>query len=75
MYRFLSLGVLVVIFAGCSNFKITAQICDNISTQQGAVIPTECKVYLEEKAKKAFDKVVDDKKVSDKDIIEYKKSK
>jgi len=73
MYRFLGLSVLVVVFVGCSNFKITPEICNDLSTQRDAVMPSECRVYLEEKADKAFNKVTESKKISDKDVLQYSK--
>jgi len=62
----------VLILGGCSYFRVTAPICDQINPEAGDV-PQECRVYSKEKADKAFDKVVEDKKSSDKDIIEFHK--
>lgn len=58
----------VVLLSGCANFTINGTMCDQVATEPGAVIPKECRNYDEAKAQKAFDKVVDEKKVSDKDI-------
>ncbi len=54
--------------AGCSHFTITAAMCEKIESDPNAVVPTECKAYDAKKAQKAFNKVSDEKKVSDKDI-------
>jgi len=67
MYKILLL--MVVTLSGCSNFKITASMCDNLQREPGNTeIPKECRDYDEDEATKAFEKVVDKKKVSDKDI-------
>ena len=65
MYRFLILSTLVL--SGCSNFSIGAPICDKIASEPNTP-QEECQNYDELEAKKAFDKVIDEKKVSDKDI-------
>ncbi|WP_457746831.1 hypothetical protein [Sulfurimonas sp.] len=67
MYKILIL-LAFVFFANCSNIKITPVICEELASQPGAVIPDECRDYSEEEATKAFNKVVDEKKVSDKDL-------
>ena len=69
MYRLLLalLGSLMV--GGCSNVAINATMCDKIAADPSAPkIPKECRDYSEKEADKAFNKVVDEKKVSDKDI-------
>ena len=53
---------------GCSYFTFNASMCDNIASDPQATMPQECQDYDEKKADKAFNKVVDEKKVSDKDI-------
>lgn len=65
MIKLLFLALLI--FSGCSHFTITGTMCDNIKTQ-GGEMPQECREYEEEKADKAFHKVTEDKKVSDKDL-------
>ncbi|QOP40222.1 hypothetical protein [Sulfurimonas marina] len=65
MYKLLILSLLV--FSGCSHFRITGTMCDNINTQ-GGEMPEECRAYDEKKADKAFNKVTEDKKVSNKDL-------
>ncbi|MBD3797600.1 MAG: hypothetical protein IE887_07655 [Campylobacterales bacterium] len=57
----------LVFFSACSQFKVTGTMCDNIDPQNQN-IPQECRDYNEEKADKAFNKVTDDKKVSNTDI-------
>jgi len=64
--------VTLLVLGGCANFRITAPICDQINPEAGE-IPQECRVYNKEKAAKAFNKVEEDKRVSDKDIIEFHK--
>jgi len=60
--------VSLVLLSGCSNFKITAAMCEEIASDPHATVPQECRAYSEKDAQKAFDKVVNEKKVSDKDI-------
>jgi hypothetical protein len=60
-------GILIV--AGCSQIKISTTMCDQVAQDPNSQqIPQECRDYNEKEADKAFDKVVDDKKVSKKDI-------
>lgn len=67
MYKILLL--IVVALSGCSNFKVTASMCDDLQREPGNIeVPKECRNYDEDEATKAFEKVVDEKKVSDKDI-------
>jgi len=70
-------GLLILmafIFGGCANFTINAAMCDKIASEPNAVIPQECRDYNKKKAQEAFDKAVNSKKVSDKDL-EVKKEK
>jgi len=61
--------LLVSLFlSGCANFTINATMCDQIASEPNAVVPQECRNYNEDEADKAFHKVHEDKKVSDKDI-------
>ena len=59
---------LALFLGGCSNFTINAAMCDKIASEPGSTIPQECRNYSEKEADKAFNKIVDEKKVSDKDI-------
>ncbi|MDF1878936.1 hypothetical protein JHD46_04705 [Sulfurimonas sp. SAG-AH-194-C20] len=71
MYKFLLFLMLILSINGCSNFTLNGSMCDNIGigSQRGIQnIPQECKDYDEKKADEAFHKVVQEKKVSDKDI-------
>jgi hypothetical protein len=70
MYKLLVF--VVVAFSGCANFRVTAPICDQINPEAGNV-PQECRTYDKEKADKAFNKIEEDKRESDKDIIEFHK--
>jgi len=50
-----------------------ASICDKIASEPNAVIPKECRNYLEEEAQKAFDNTKHKQQSSDDDIIEFNK--
>ena len=60
--------LLALLLSGCANFSVNGTMCDEIAKDPNAVVPQECRKYNEKEAKKAFDKVVREKKVSDKDI-------
>jgi hypothetical protein len=64
------LALLVVLgVSACSQVKITASMCDQIASDPSRPpMPQECRDYSKKEADKAFDKVVDEKKVSDKDL-------
>jgi len=64
--------ILAFMMSGCSNFTFNATMCEQIASDPSAVVPQECKNYDEKKADKAFNKVVDEKKISDKDIEFHK---
>jgi hypothetical protein len=66
MVKILILATLFL--TGCSNFTITAAMCEKLESEPGATVPQECKAYSEKEADKAFNKVVNEKKVSDSDI-------
>lgn len=66
MYKILL--ALSFVLSGCANFTINGTMCDQIATEPGQTVPTECRNYNEEEAEKAFNKLVEEKKVSDKDI-------
>ena len=72
MYKILIITTLF--FTGCSNITITATMCEKLESDPTATVPQECKVYSEKEADKAFNKVVNEKKVSDSDI-EFHKEK
>ncbi|WP_457749690.1 hypothetical protein [Sulfurimonas sp.] len=55
-------------FAGCSNITITAAMCNKLEQDPNAMVPQECRAYSEKEADKAFNKVINEKKVSDSDI-------
>jgi len=75
MYKILFAVGIVLSMNACSQVKITAAMCGQIESDPRAQVPQECRAYSEEEAKKAFDKVRDEKKVEDKDIIEFHKEK
>jgi len=60
--------ILVFMMSGCSYFTFNATMCDQIASEPNAVMPQECRNYDEKKAEKAFNKVVEDKKIADKDL-------
>lgn len=64
--------ILAFMMSGCSYFTINATMCDQIESDPNAVVPQECKIYDEKKADKAFNKVVEEKKISDKDLEVHK---
>jgi len=58
----------LLVMSGCSHVRINASMCDQIAQDPNAQIPQECRDYSKKEADKAFDKVVNEKKVSKKDI-------
>jgi len=64
------LALLVVLgVSACSQVKVTASMCDEIASDPNhPPVPQECRDYSKKEADKAFDKVTDEKKVSDKDL-------
>jgi hypothetical protein len=67
MIKFLVIPITFVL-SGCSYFTFNASMCEQIAADPHATMPQECKDYDEKKADKAFNKVVNEKKVADKDI-------
>ena len=66
MYK---IAILVALsFSGCSYFTFNVAMCEQIASDPNAVMPQECQNYDKEKADKAFNKVVEEKKTSNKDI-------
>lgn len=69
MYK---ITIIVALFlSGCANFTLNSTMCDNVgigSDRNLQGIPEECRDYDEKEADKAFHKIRDDKKISDKDI-------
>jgi len=59
---------LAVFMSGCANFTFNGSMCDQIASDPNQTVPQECRNYDEKEADKAFDKVVNEKKISDKDI-------
>ena len=58
----------VLLLSGCSYFTFNAAMCDKIATDPQATVPQECRDYDKKKAEKASNRVIEDKKVSKKDI-------
>jgi len=71
MYKILILSILLL--SGCSNFKVTGAMCDNINKEPGVTVPEECRAYDEAKADKAFNKTKNEKIHSPEDIIKFSK--
>ena len=69
MYK---IAIIIGLFlGGCASVTVNGTICDNVGTgsdRELQTIPQECRDYDEKKADKAFHKVTEEKKVSDKDI-------
>ena len=74
MYK---LTILIALFLNaCAGFTINSTMCESVGTGSDANmqnIPQECQDYDKKKADKAFNRVVEDKKVSKKDIEFNKK--
>ncbi len=64
----------ILFFTGCSNITITAAMCDKLERDPTATVPQECRAYSEKEADKAFNKVENEKKISDADL-EFHKEK
>jgi len=69
MYKILAAFFILLSMSACSNIAINATMCDQIASDPShPPMPQECRDYSEKEADKAFNKVVDEKKVSDKDL-------
>lgn len=66
MYKYILFTALVL--SGCAYATINSTMCDQVARDPGATIPQECRDYNKKDADKAFHKVVEEKKISDKDI-------
>lgn len=76
MYKILLSAIAILMMSGCSTkTEYNAVICEELKSDPTQVVPGECRVYDEAIAEKAYNKVEDEKKTSDSDIIEYKKEK
>jgi len=71
MYKMLFVSLIV--FSGCSKMNYNAPICDKIKPSPNVILPEECRNYSEVEATKAFNKTKEEKKKSDKEIIEFHK--
>jgi len=67
MFKLL-LPTIALLMSGCSYFTFNASMCEQIASDPQATMPQECQDYDEKKADKAFNKVIEEKKVADKDI-------
>ncbi|WP_226960536.1 hypothetical protein [Sulfurimonas paralvinellae] len=69
MMKYIFALFVVLGLSACSQVKITASMCDEIASDPSRPpMPQECRDYSKKEADKAFDKVSDEKKVSDKDL-------
>ncbi|MBN2781861.1 MAG: hypothetical protein JXQ66_01320 [Campylobacterales bacterium] len=72
MYKILLITT-ALLFGGCATkTEYNSVICDELRADPNQVIPSECKIYDEKIAEKSFNKVQNNKKTNDSDIIEYK---
>ncbi len=63
--------IIALFLSACTKFTINSSMCDNVGTGSERSldhITKECREYNEKDADKAFHKIVEEKKVSDKDI-------
>ncbi len=70
MFKYLISILILFVFMGCSHFTINAAMCKQIASDPQAVVPQECRNYVEEEAQKAFDKTKH-KQESREDIVEF----
>lgn len=71
MYKYLLVLMITFSISGCAKFTVNSSMCDNVgigSQRSLEHITKECREYNKKDADKAFHKVVQEKKVSDKDI-------
>jgi hypothetical protein len=63
-----------MLFTACSHFTFNASMCDQISSDPNAQMPSECRNYVEEEAQKSFDNTRNEStKQEDERILEYHK--
>jgi len=72
MYKILATMLFLLGLSGCSNFTINATMCEQIASEPNSAMPEECQQYSEEKAKKAYDKLID-KHENNENIIKFSK--
>ena len=65
--------ITAVLLSGCTNFKVTGTMCDEINKEPGVTVPAECQAYSEKKADKAFNKKRNEQIHSVEDILEFNK--
>ena len=71
----IKISILALLFlTGCTHFTITAAMCERLERDPTATVPQECKAYSQKEAQKAFNKVENEKKISDADL-EFHKEK
>ena len=68
MYKITISFALGLVLGGCANFHVNSTMCDQVANEPNMTVPKECRNYNEASADKASNKIVDQKKVSDKDI-------
>ena len=58
----------LLLFSGCAGITINATMCEQIASEPGATIPTECRNYVDKEAQKAFDNTKHNQVIADDDI-------
>ncbi len=60
--------IVAFVLSGCSYFTFNTTMCEQIASDPNVIMPKKCQNYDKKKADKAFNKVVNKKKISDEDI-------
>ena len=73
MYKILIVIAIAFFVSGCTKFKITGTMCNNIHQKAGEPVPQECQAYNKKKADKAFFKTKNEQIHSAEDVIKFNK--
>jgi len=60
--------VTAFMMSGCAGMTVNGTMCDQIASQPGATIPSECRNYVDKEAQKAFDNTKHQRNIADDDI-------
>ena len=71
MYKILIVIAIAFFVSGCTKFKITGTMCNNIHQKAGEPVPQKCQAYNEKKADKAFFKTRNKQIESAEDVIKF----
>ena len=63
----------LVFLVGCSYFTFNASMCEQIASDPHAIMPEECRNYVEEEVQKAYDNTKHEKVESKEDLLEFNK--